>query len=101
METLEKNICQSCGMPMLQLTDFGWNGDGSINTEYCQYCYKNGAFTDGDITLEEKISKNIAMAQKMGMSRASATNLAVTTLPNLKRWGKKKEQRKSGSRIKK
>jgi hypothetical protein len=76
-------------MEMVQLSDFGWNGDGSINTEYCQYCYKNGAFTDGDISLEEKIAKNIGMAQKMGMSRASATSLAMTTLPHLKRWGKK------------
>ncbi len=89
MKTSEKNICQSCGMPMIQLSDFGWNSDGSINTEYCQFCYKNGAFTDADISLEDKIAKNIAMAQKMGMSRESATNLAATTLPNLKRWGKK------------
>lgn len=79
---------------MIQLSDFGWNSDGSINTEYCQYCYKNGAFTDADISLEDKIAKNIAMAQKMGMSRESATNLAVTTLPNLKRWGKKSRSKR-------
>ncbi len=89
MKPSQKNICQSCGMSMVQLSDFGWNSDGSINTEYCQYCYKNGAFTDGDISLEEKIAKNIAMAQKMGMSRTKATDLVATTLPHLKRWGKK------------
>ena len=35
-------ICQSCGMPIGSKDDFGTNADGSINEDYCKYCYVNG-----------------------------------------------------------
>lgn len=63
MKTLEKNICQSCGMPMNKASDFGTYDDGSLSTEYCHFCYKQGAFIDKGITMEEKIAKNIAIAE--------------------------------------
>jgi hypothetical protein len=31
----------------------GVNADGSRNTAYCSYCYQNGAFTGGDMTVEQ------------------------------------------------
>jgi hypothetical protein len=31
----------------------GTNADGSKNTTYCSYCYQNGAFVGGDMTLEQ------------------------------------------------
>lgn len=37
-------ICQSCGMPMNDPTLFGKNTDGSVNEEYCIYCYPKGGF---------------------------------------------------------
>ena len=86
MNTTKKNICQSCGMPMGKIADFGTEKDGSINAEYCHYCYQEGRFTDMGISLEEKIAKNISIATKMGMPLEEATNLAKTTLPKLKRW---------------
>ena len=86
MEAEEKNICESCGMPMRHLSDFGTNKDGTVNTEYCHFCYQEGQFTDDGITLKEKMEKNIAIAEKMGMPREEATILAHTTLPKLKRW---------------
>ena len=86
MKHSDKNICQSCGMPMHHLTDFGTNKNGTVNTEYCHFCYLDGKYTDHGITLEHKIEKNISMAEKMGMPREEATILALTTLPTLKRW---------------
>lgn len=88
MKTSEKNICQSCGMPMKNMMDFGTDRDGSINTEYCHYCYEEGEFTDKEISLEEKMAKNINIAIKMGMSKVAASNLASNTLPALRRWRK-------------
>ena len=88
MKTSEKNICQSCGMPMKNMIDFGTDRDGSINTEYCHYCYEEGEFTDKEISLEEKMAKNINIAIKMGMSKVAASNLASNTLPALRRWRK-------------
>ena len=69
METLEKNICQRCGMPINQLADFGSNRDGTVNTEYCHYCYVGGVFVDRGLTLEEKIDRNIAIVRKKRVER--------------------------------
>lgn len=80
------NICESCGMPMHHLSDFGTNIDNTINTEFCHFCFLKGRFVDHGISLEQKIEKNIAMAQKMGMPREEAAMKANNTLPKLKRW---------------
>lgn len=88
MKTSEKNICQSCGMRMQSMTDFGTDSDGSINTDFCHFCLDEGEFTDNGISLEEKIARNINMAVKLGMSKAKASNLAKNTLPKLRRWRK-------------
>lgn len=87
MKTLATaNICQSCGMPMYHLSDFGTNKDGTIATEYCHFCFLQGKFVDHGISLEEKIEKNIDIAHTTGMTREEATILAHETLPTLKRW---------------
>ncbi|MBT8307482.1 MAG: zinc ribbon domain-containing protein [Maribacter sp.] len=88
MKTSGNNTCQSCGMPMNELSDFGTDKDDSINTEYCLYCYKKGDFTDPGITLEQKLEKNITIAEKMGMPREDAIALANAIIPKLKRWNR-------------
>lgn len=88
MKASERNICQSCGMPMNNMTDFGTDRDGSINTEYCHFCYEDGEFTDQGISLEEKMARNIRIAEKLGMSKTTASKLARNTLPKLRRWRK-------------
>ena len=46
--------CQSCGMPLNKdPRGGGTNADGSINKKYCSYCYQNGAFVSGEMTVEE------------------------------------------------
>jgi hypothetical protein len=54
----EMLICQSCGMPMQKPEDFGTNRDGSQNSDYCVYCYKDGMFTQ-ECTMEEMIQHNV------------------------------------------
>ncbi len=83
---IKGNICESCGIPMHHLADFDTNEDGTVNTEFCHHCYQKGQFIDHGITLEQKIEKNVAIAEKMGMSWEEATLLAHSTLPKLKRW---------------
>lgn len=46
--------CQSCGMPLMSDADCGTNADGSINHEYCKYCYADGKFLQ-DFTMEQMI----------------------------------------------
>lgn len=52
---MEQTFCQSCGMPMSAEYN-STNKDGSVNTTYCNYCYKDGEFTS-DVTMDEMILK--------------------------------------------
>jgi len=40
---VEKRICQCCGMP-LDNEVVSRNPDGTINEDYCKYCYSDGKF---------------------------------------------------------
>ena len=42
---MEMKFCQSCGMPLQAEDQWGTNADGSLNEEYCCYCYQKDAFT--------------------------------------------------------
>lgn len=44
----QERLCQSCGSRMFSQIDMGREKDGSLNTEYCYDCYKNGQLIDGD-----------------------------------------------------
>ena len=47
-------ICQSCGMPLKQDPQGGGtNADGSKSSKYCSYCYQNGKFVGGEMTVKE------------------------------------------------
>lgn len=41
--TLRQLICQCCGMPLEDST-LSREPDGSLNEEYCKWCYADGAF---------------------------------------------------------
>ena len=51
----DNQFCQRCAMPMEKPEDFGTNSDGSKNTDYCCYCYENGAFFYPEATMEDVI----------------------------------------------
>lgn len=80
-----KNICQSCSMPLDKPELLGTEKDGSKSTEYCSYCYQNGAFTTPNTTLGEM---QAMVKQQMGKMKMddSIISMAVNSLPNLKRW---------------
>ena len=44
----QKLICQCCGMP-LEDEIIGRNKDGSLNEDYCQWCYADGTYTYSDM----------------------------------------------------
>ena len=49
-----QKICQSCTMPMADESLYGTNADGSKNSDYCIYCYKDGEFLQ-NLTIDEMI----------------------------------------------
>ncbi len=80
-------ICQSCGMEMAKEEDFGTNSDGSLNQEYCRFCFQKGNFTDPSITFEEMVNKVAhMMIAKITIPEEKALEVAKKELINLKRW---------------
>ncbi len=80
-------FCQSCAMP-LNDDIHGTNADGSINEDYCKFCYKDGEFTE-DFTMEEMIEFCIPLTvANSDMDTQSVTVMLNKVMPQLKRWKK-------------
>ncbi|GEM_PF-180518 len=87
MEPPAGAFCQSCGMRLGAPETFGTNADGSKSRLYCQSCYKDGNFTEPQITMEQMVDKVAdIMAKKMDMPEAQAMEAAKSFVPKLKRW---------------
>jgi hypothetical protein len=80
--------CQSCGMPISRdPLGGGTNADGSRTSEYCSHCYRNGAFTQPDITAEEMTALVEGKLRSMHFPGFLARKWARAT-PELRRWRK-------------
>ena len=80
-------ICQSCSMPMEDESVFGTNKDGSKNTDYCIYCYKNGKFID-NVSMEEYIEMMVPFSGQANMTPDEMRHHCEKVFPTLKRWKK-------------
>lgn len=81
-----KPRCQSCGMPLSRdPRGGGTNADGSRNTEYCSYCYRDGEFTEPDISAEGMMIKVEGMLREMHFPGFLARRFAKS-IPSLARW---------------
>ena len=82
---MEDRICQSCGMPITSEEQLGKNMDGSINPDYCKYCYENGEFID-KVTMEEYIEMCSEYGAQAGMTNEEMKEFCTKLFPTLKRW---------------
>ena len=78
-----KLICQCCGMP-LDDTILGRNRDGSLNEDYCQWCYADGTYTYSD--MDELIDVCAGHMAQDGFTEAQARAYLKQTLPGLDYW---------------
>ncbi|MDQ0494703.1 zinc ribbon domain-containing protein [Paenibacillus brasilensis] len=78
--------CQSCGMPLEHEDQYGTDAQHGETDEYCKYCYKEGAFVQPDLTMEEMIQQCVPILVEEGMQAEEATSMLRNHLPNLKRW---------------
>lgn len=91
---MEEKFCQSCGMPLNSNEQYGTNADGTLNQDYCSYCYKNGAFTNENMTMEEMMEINLSYIDVynkesgQSMSKEEARPQLEQFLQTLKRWKK-------------
>jgi hypothetical protein len=80
-------ICQSCGKPLELPADHGTNADGSPSTEYCAVCFKQGAFTQPLITMDQMITRAAAILTiQLHLPQERARDMVSTYMPKLKRW---------------
>ena len=84
-------FCQSCGMPLTKNEDCGTNTDGSINFDYCKYCYADGKFLQ-ECTMDEMIEHCAQFIDEVNknmpqpMTREEYINMMRGFFPMLKRW---------------
>ena len=88
---METKFCQSCGMPLDSKDVCGTNQDGSINEEYCCYCYKDGAFTMA-CTMDQMIDHCAQFVDEFNKdadfhyTKEEAVANMKLFFPTLKRW---------------
>jgi general stress protein 26 len=78
-------------MPMNEETIFGTNKDGSKNSDYCIYCYKNGNFLQ-NFTMDEMIEHCAQFINDVNqdlphpITKEEYIGQMKMYFPNLKRW---------------
>jgi hypothetical protein len=88
---MEQAFCQSCGMPMTAPEHFGTNSDGTANTDYCTYCFKEGHFTQ-EMTMDEMISHCAQFVEEFNkdseqkLTKEQAIVNMKQFFPLMKRW---------------
>ena len=88
-----KLICQCCGMP-LEDEIIGRNKDGSMNEEYCKWCYADGTYTYND--MDDLINVCIPHMVAQGFPEEQAKEYMRGMLPNLDYWKRHKELSDNG-----
>lgn len=78
-------FCQSCAMPMQDDSLLGTDSDGSLNQDYCRYCYENGRFLH-DVSMEEFIEMCSQFGEQAGMTNDQMRDFCIRVFPHLKRW---------------
>lgn len=91
-----KLICQCCGMPLEDDAIMGRDSDGSLNEDYCKWCYADGTYTYSnmddliDVCVKNMVGENFTEEQ----ARAYLKEI----LPKLDYW-KRYEQLSDGGQF--
>ncbi|MBQ6265538.1 MAG: helix-turn-helix domain-containing protein [Clostridia bacterium] len=88
-----KLICQCCGMP-LDDEIIGRNKDGSLNEDYCKWCYADGTYTYSN--MDDLIDVCVVHMAKQGFSEEQARAYMKEKLPTLNYWKKYEELSDNG-----
>jgi hypothetical protein len=80
-------VCQSCGMPMWSdKSGGGTEMDGTTRSlEYCSSCYKDGMFTEPEITVDEIVERTGKKLRAMGMAEP-VIEKNLMAIYGLERW---------------
>ncbi len=74
-------------MPLARDEDAGTEADGSLSTNYCTYCYRDGRFVEPGLTREQAVEQYAPMmASNHGMPLERAKEMVRQYLSTLPRW---------------
>ena len=79
----KKLICQCCGMP-LEDEIIGRNADGSLNEDYCKWCFADGTYTYND--MDDLINVCIPHMVSKDFTEEEARKYMKEMLPSLNYW---------------
>ena len=83
-----KLICQCCGMP-LEDAIIGRNSDGTLNEDYCKWCFADGTYTYSN--MDDLIDVCAGHMAGDGFSEEQARAYLRQTLPTLDYWKRYEE----------
>lgn len=66
---------------------FGTNADSSEAQEYCVNCFRDGAFVDPELTVDQMVQRSVDfMTQNLHMPEEVSRQMSQKTIPLLRRW---------------
>ena len=80
-------ICQCCGMPLEDDSMISREPDGSLNEEYCKWCYTDGTFVYG--SMEELLDFLTEHMSNESFPPEQARAHFAKELPKLKHWAER------------
>ena len=83
-----KLVCQCCGMP-LEDEIIGRNGDGTLNEQYCKWCYADGTYTYSD--MDDLIEVCVRHMANESFSEEQVRDYMKQLLPTLDYWKRHEE----------
>ena len=86
-------VCQCCGMP-LQDGIIGRNKDGSLNEDYCKWCFADGTYTYSD--MDDLIRVCVPNMVSQGFTEDQARTYMREMLPKLDYWKRYEELSDNG-----
>lgn len=87
-------ICQCCGMPLEDDSIIGRDRDGSLNEDYCKWCYADGTYTYSD--MDELIDVCVKNMVNENISEDQARSYLKNLLPQLDYWKRYEELSDNG-----
>lgn len=77
-------ICQCCGMPINEDSIIGHNSDGTLNEDYCKWCYADGTYTYGN--MDDLIDVCVKHMVSESVNEEQARSYMKELLPKLDYW---------------
>ena len=85
-----KLICQCCGMPIDDDSILGRDKDGTLNEEYCKWCYADGTYTYNnmdeliDVCVKNMVNENFTEEQARSYLKGMMNLVTMGSLKSLK-----------------